>query len=1034
MYKNEYKMTNLALDLEKKLKCYEQKIPKENKKYIFGEQKNLDLLNILLNLTSDDIEQRIEEFNDKYIEERKYYDLVIKNEKLIYQTNEITGLASELFDRLYNLNMNTSFKEFTNILINKIALSSNELHWFRMSFRNKNAKNYFLDEATKYIIENPYSQQEFIDTIKNINTKKDSRFSSIMYLDKDNIPKRFDNLSEMYQWFTIKKANNYLHLFGSKFTKNLLDIIIDYESFNLNNKQLSKRINQILEKCNNDPIIMDEILRSFNININLNIYLLTQAQYTQFALLNILKNNEKIKHIEYKDYDYGKEWQEIIIKQTVSIYFMHYSNNNFEKISIFDVLNHLAYYGFQGREDNQYLLALDYILDKFENFYIQWSYNKEFYFNTVINELVDKQIELIESNNTFNAKDYFLMSWYLEKLNIKQKIYDDTNFKDLIQKIINSIELNIKEVFSYNKSKRNFYIINEQLEKINFSLFYSLSQNKSNWLELIDIRKIKSIKDNNEHFQIVNLTKSYFSILLDIYRNHLNDKVLEKYIIELAITLGVQEKFGILNYYDDNTLVFKFYEVLNHITDKLFNKFIDEVFKNLEIKQILQIYSHTTVDNRITKIGKKIEPLLEKEHDFSWFQEIRETILVSYSLKLNTFAEKLIAKYEDYLLKKKDKDSSELKYIKCKTEILNIYQNKELSQQDKLEKLNTLETKKCFNINYHTEKKFLQQCIEYGEFIRALIFFDNEPIKTYILLRELFEKKNNKLYLFNMLSAYFEAYKDDTYKVEKFTFILNEFEKQIDEFISIDKNLFYLQILSYGYNQTNNHIKLDALYMIAPNYHKEKLKNYLPNTVILFGKEIHCRNKLLICVEGENDINFLKNINNIEELRNIIDIRTFKNIEIHELGGGKLEKFVKEYKLKGTNIVELHIYDSDKGSGKNENKYEKQLNQIKNRNDKSFCFITEKRELENYIPKKLIENEFKIDMSEIKDKDWDKMDIPSFLMGKTKFKNLKKEELEIKKILNGVISKKITKKDLEELNAFNEIKSWFEKIKELSSF
>ena len=31
------------------------------------------------------------------------------------------------------------------------------------------------------------------------------------------------------------------------------------------------------------------------------------------------------------------------------------------------------------------------------------------------------------------------------------------------------------------------------------------------------------------------------------------------------------------------------------------------------------------------------------------------------------------------------------------------------------------------------------------------------------------------------------------------------------------------------------------------------------------------------------------------------------------------------------------------------------------------------------------------------------------------------------------MSKNITKKDLEELNAFDEIKSWFEKIKELSN-
>ena len=132
----EYDITNLALDLEKKLKCYEQKIPKENKEYIFSDEKNLDLLNILLNLKSDDVEQRIEEFNNKYSGDMDYGDLVIRNEKLIYQTHEITGLASELFDRLYHINMETSFKEFSNILINKIGCSISEQNWFSMSFKN----------------------------------------------------------------------------------------------------------------------------------------------------------------------------------------------------------------------------------------------------------------------------------------------------------------------------------------------------------------------------------------------------------------------------------------------------------------------------------------------------------------------------------------------------------------------------------------------------------------------------------------------------------------------------------------------------------------------------------------------------------------------------------------------------------------------------------------------------------------------------------------------------------------------------------
>ncbi len=319
----EYEITNLALDLEKKLKCYEQEIPKENKKYLFGEQKNLDLLNILLNLTSDDIEQKIEKFNDKYIEEGEDYDLVIKNEKLIYLVQDITELTSELFDKLYNLNKENSFKEFSNILINKIGRLINEENWFSMSFKNENIKNYFLDEATKYIIQNLYTQQDFINQIKDIDIEGSYYFSGMKYVDKDNIPKQFDNLFEMYQWFTINEANNYLHQFGSRFIKNLLEIIIRYESFNLHNKEHSKRINQILEKCHNNPIIMNEILCSFPINIELNIYLLALPRYTHFALLNILKNNERLNNLDNKEFNYAKEWQELIIKQAVNIYFKH---------------------------------------------------------------------------------------------------------------------------------------------------------------------------------------------------------------------------------------------------------------------------------------------------------------------------------------------------------------------------------------------------------------------------------------------------------------------------------------------------------------------------------------------------------------------------------------------------------------------------------------------------------------------------------------------------------------------------------------
>lgn len=57
---------------------------------------------------------------------------------------------------------------------------------------------------------------------------------------------------------------------------------------------------------------------------------------------------------------------------------------------------------------------------------------------------------------------------------------------------------------------------------------------------------------------------------------------------------------------------------------------------------------------------------------------------------------------------------------------------------------------------------------------------------------------------------------------------------------------------------------------------------------------------------------------------------------------------------------------------------------------------------------------------------WDTEDIPKFLVSQTG-----KTEDAIKGILNGKLSKKMTKELLDELNAFEEIKGWFEKIKEL---
>jgi len=182
--------------------------------------------------------------------------------------------------------------------------------------------------------------------------------------------------------------------------------------------------------------------------------------------------------------------------------------------------------------------------------------------------------------------------------------------------------------------------------------------------------------------------------------------------------------------------------------------------------------------------------------------------------------------------------------------------------------------------------------------------------------------------------------------------------------------------------------------------------------------------KLVICVEGEHDIDFLLNINqNIPELKSIFDLKE-KSISIIPMIGGNLKNWVERNYLKDTNVIEFHLYDRDSNSGRNTEQYKKQCDEINNRPDESCAFLTEKRELENYISPDVYNTFFGVDCNGIAD--WDNTDLPTFFASKTSYC-----EKNIKSIANGKLSKSLKKEHLESLNAFKEVCGWFEKMKEM---
>jgi putative ATP-dependent endonuclease of the OLD family len=200
--------------------------------------------------------------------------------------------------------------------------------------------------------------------------------------------------------------------------------------------------------------------------------------------------------------------------------------------------------------------------------------------------------------------------------------------------------------------------------------------------------------------------------------------------------------------------------------------------------------------------------------------------------------------------------------------------------------------------------------------------------------------------------------------------------------------------------------------------------------------------KVVVCFEGYTDIEFIKNINNIQDFREIININD-NSILLIFLAGGTLQHYINYNYLDKLNIPQIHIYDSDfnQKDEKLHYQYKKYIDKINEKLDSNYGFITNKAEIENYIHPNLIKDCYKIDTCFHKNDqqwlaNWSKINLPKFINENTDKNDSQIEPISSermsKKYLAIELSKKLTKEHLIELEAFEEIKNWFVKIKELS--
>lgn len=586
-----YNNRQLAEDLEKKLLLYSNTNYVEDFGQYFNKERYEKFVNIIINKYCADIKNLINQLV-------RYYKsgIEFKDGKLSFDYSEVHLLGSLLYKKLFYIDSETAFSQYLELI--KTKVHGDMERWLDIYFDNDGIKNNFLDNATDYIIE--HQNKEWITEFSKIDYKRYSWLPNIK-----NIPEVFHDNNQLYFWLKgdyRHTKEEVLHFIGNSLISSLLQKVILLESYNT--QQINRnRILNILDACQNDYITVGTIL--VHNDIKLNVFLLTQFDYSLFAFLNLYDIDSASHGLSDSEINYTQQWEEIVTKQLVNIFFMHFRSHNKEQFSVmlFHTINNLAVRYFYNTNNFKIKNTFFTVLEKTSKFQRKLYSEKEYLFDIVISDLVSKQLSNLIYDDNFKIENLFILSYYLEQINTKSKIFN-SDYSALSDSIINGILEYIEVVLTNN----NLHIGDlDNLEKINFGLMYELSSNKKDWLKIIDLNltmeqwqniideeKIKKGLSSSDPRKPREVVEIYFQILLIIFKE-IKDNKIAKIISSLAIKFGLKIEYGIFDDspWKNNQLYVKYIEALNVFEDSLFEDFINNLQKHKRLKDMLKLLSYT---------------------------------------------------------------------------------------------------------------------------------------------------------------------------------------------------------------------------------------------------------------------------------------------------------------------------------------------------------------------------------------------------------------------------------------------------------
>jgi predicted ATP-dependent endonuclease of OLD family len=176
-------------------------------------------------------------------------------------------------------------------------------------------------------------------------------------------------------------------------------------------------------------------------------------------------------------------------------------------------------------------------------------------------------------------------------------------------------------------------------------------------------------------------------------------------------------------------------------------------------------------------------------------------------------------------------------------------------------------------------------------------------------------------------------------------------------------NLISVEFLRYVHRDNSGNNQIDS----------GEDKEVAERIATALGSYADSRVKVMVYVEGPTDVRFLRKASSLHSAINpsIIDLENDPRVAIIPAGGSNLGEWVYENYLEKSKCAQVHIYDR----GCDEPPRYQTLHDEINRRKNDVCFLTQKREIENYVHFDLIRSVFDVEIDNLEDND----DVPLLL-------------------------------------------------------